>query len=70
MNFKTNKIMLNKLVEHKKDFFSVEDSIIIPDIKPDVLGIITTSSNLCVYKKEINNGRIKIDGGHRKPKCQ
>ena len=63
MNFKTNKIMLNKLVEHKKDFFSVEDSIIIPDIKPDVLGIITTSSNLCVYKKEINNGRIKIDGG-------
>ena len=63
MNFKTDKILLNQDVERKKDIFAVEDSVIIPDIKPDILSIIETSSNLYVYKKELNNGKIKIDGG-------
>lgn len=63
MNYKTDKILLNQLVEQKRDVFTIEDSIIIPDIKPDILGIITTSSNLYVYKKEINNGKVRVDGG-------
>ena len=63
MNYKTDKMLLNQLVEQKKDVFTIEDSIIIPDIKPDILSIITASPNLYVYKKELNGGRLKIDGG-------
>ena len=63
MNFKTDKISLNQEVERKKDIFTIDGSIIIPDNKPDILSIIETSSNLYVYKKELNNGKIKIEGG-------
>lgn len=63
MNFKTDKISLNQEVERKKDIFTIEESMIIPDNKPDILSIIETSSNLYVYKKELNNGKIKIEGG-------
>lgn len=63
MNFRTDKISLNQEVERKKDIFTIEDSVIIPDNKPDILSIVETSSNLCVYKKELNNGKIKVDGG-------
>ena len=63
MDYKTDKILLNQEIERKKDILVVEDSIIIPDINPDVLSIIDTSSNLFVYKKELNNGKIRVDGG-------
>lgn len=63
MNYKTDKILVRQEVERKREVFIVEDSVIIPDVKPDILSIIETSSNLYVYKKELNNGKIKIDGG-------
>lgn len=63
MDYKTDKILLNQEIERKKDILVVEDSIIIPDINPDVLSIIDTSSNLFVYKKELSKGKIRIDGG-------
>jgi len=63
MNIETEKIMLKQIIFRKKDFFVIEDSIIIPDIKPDILSIITTSANLYVSKKDCNNDKIKIDGG-------
>ncbi len=63
MDYKTDKILLNQEIERKKDILVVEDSIIIPDINPDVLSIIDTSSNLFVYKKELSNGKIRVDGG-------
>lgn len=63
MDYITDKILLNQEVERKKDIFVVEDSIIIPDVKPDILSIVNTSNNLYVYKKELNNSKVKIDGG-------
>ena len=36
MNFKTDKISLNQEVERKKDIFTIDGSIIIPDNKPDI----------------------------------
>lgn len=63
MNVETEKILLRQVIDTRKDVFVVEDNVIIPDVKPDILSIISSSSNLYVCKKEINNGKIKIDGG-------
>ena len=53
---------LNQIIEQKKDSFIIEDDCIVPDIKPDILNIINYSGTVCIYKKEIMDGKIKIDG--------
>ncbi len=63
MDFETEKICLNQIVTQKKDSFSAEENIIIPDVKPDILSTIDSCGNVYVYKKEIINGRLRIDGG-------
>ena len=63
MDFETEKIYLNQIISKKKECFSAEENIIIPDIKPDILSTIDSCGNIYVYKKEIVNGRLKIDGG-------
>lgn len=63
MDFETEKICLNQIVAQKRDTFCAEDNIIIPDVKPDILSTIDSSGNIYIYKKEIINGRLKIDGG-------
>lgn len=63
MNFETEKICLNQIIGKKEDMFSVEESIIIPDIKPDILSTVSSCGNIYVYKKEYVNGRLRIDGG-------
>lgn len=63
MDIETEKIFLNQVIAQKKELFSAEDNVIIPDIKPDILSVINTSANIYVYKKELINGRVKIDGG-------
>lgn len=40
----------------------MEEDFIVPDIKPDVLNTIDSSGIVCIYKKEIDTGKIKIDG--------
>jgi len=57
-----NNICLNKIVCKKKDVIVLEEDIIVPDIKPDILNTISTSGNICIYKKEILEEKIKIDG--------
>ncbi|MBP3503211.1 MAG: DUF3794 domain-containing protein [Clostridia bacterium] len=63
MDFETEKIYLNQIVSQRKECFSAEENIIIPDIKPDILSTIDSCGNMYIYKKEIVNGRLKIDGG-------
>ncbi len=53
---------INKLVAQKKEMIFVESDMIVPDSKPDVLKTINTSGTLCIYKKEIQQEKIKIDG--------
>lgn len=55
-------LSLNQIIEQKTDTFMIEDDCIVPDIKPDILNIINHSGIVCVYKKEIMDGKIKIDG--------
>ena len=60
----TNKenICVNKIVGNKKDFIFVEGDAIVPDIKPDILNIITTTGNAYIYKKEITDGKVRLEG--------
>ena len=55
-------ICINRVVERRKKEITLESSIIVPDVKPDIVKPIDLSGNVCIYKKEIINGRIKIDG--------
>ena len=58
-----NNICVNHIIGQKTENFVVEGDSIIPDIKPDIIGQISTSGTVCLYKKEITECKIRIDGG-------
>ena len=55
-------LCINKIVGSKKFNINVEGDSIIPDIKPDILNTINMTGNVCIYKKEILDGKIRLDG--------
>lgn len=55
-------ICINQKVGQKRDEIIVEGDVIVNDIKPDVLSIISTSGIPCVYKKEVMDGKVRLDG--------
>ena len=55
-------LCVNRLVEKQRKEVILENSIIVPDVKPDIVKPVDCSGNICIYKKEVINGRIKIDG--------
>ncbi len=57
-----NRITINKKVVEKVKIIEVTGDIIVPDIKPDIINIINTNGNAYVYKEEISQGRIRVDG--------
>lgn len=56
-------LCLNQIIGKSKENIVVEGDIIIPDIKPDILSSINTCGNVCIYKKEVMDGKVKIEGG-------
>lgn len=57
-----NRIMINKKVVEKTKIIEVSGDIIVPDIKPDIINIINTNGNSYIYKEDISNGRLRVDG--------
>ena len=55
-------VCISKIIDQKNESVIVEADSIIPDVKPDILSAISTSGTVCIYKKEILDGRIRIDG--------
>ncbi len=55
-------VCINQLVGIKSENRIIEGDMIVPDIKPDILNVIRSSGNVCIYKKEVLEGKIKIDG--------
>lgn len=55
-------ICINQEADRKKEVFQVENDMIVNDIKPDVLNIINTSGIICLSKKEIVDGKLKLEG--------
>lgn len=56
-------LCVNQIIGKAKENILAEGDVIIPDIKPDILSTINTSGTVCVYKKEVLEGKIRIDGG-------
>lgn len=64
MSIKTSKenICVNQIVGQKEENFMVQGDEIVPDIKPDILNIISSNGTVCIYKKEIQDGKVKFEG--------
>ena len=56
-------VCVNQIIGKARETIYAENDIIIPDIKPDILSVVNTSGTICVYKKELLDGKVKIDGG-------
>lgn len=55
-------ICVNHIIGQKTENFIAEGDSIIPDIKPDIINEVCTSGTVCIYKKEINEGKVRLDG--------
>lgn len=55
-------LSINKLVAEKKEIIFAEGDMIVPDSKPDILNTICTSGVVSVYKKEVQDEKIRLDG--------
>ena len=53
---------INKLITTKKEMIQVEGDMIVPDSKPDILNTICTSGIVCIYRKEVLDEKIKLEG--------
>ena len=56
------RVCINQIVGQNSKEAEVEGDVIVNDIKPDVLNIISADGITCVYKKEVMDGKIRIDG--------
>lgn len=56
------KICVNKIIGRKKEIIEAKGDVIVPDIKPDILNSISASGVVCITKKEILDGKIRIEG--------
>ena len=55
-------LCINKLVTEKKEIIFVEGDMIVPDSKPDILDTICTSGVVSIYKKEVQDEKVRLDG--------
>ncbi len=62
VNVAKENLCIHKLVSEKNEIVFIEGDMIVPDSKPDILNTIGTSGMACVYKKELLEGKLKIDG--------
>ena len=53
---------VNQIVQNKKDVYIIESDCIVPDVKPDIIEIISTNGILTIYKKEVMDGKILVTG--------
>ena len=55
-------LTINKLIAEKKEIIFVEGDMIVPDSKPDILNTICTSGVVSIYKQEVQDEKVRIDG--------
>lgn len=55
-------LSINQVIGEKNDTIIAEEDFVVPDIKPDILNIIQTSGTVCVYKKDVGDSNVKIEG--------
>ena len=55
-------LSVNQIIAEKKENIAISGDCIVPDIKPDILEIIGTNGIVNVYKREVMDGKVRIDG--------
>ena len=55
-------LVINQIVANKSEFATIEGACIVPDVKPDIMNIIGTSGVVSIYKREVSDGKVRIDG--------
>lgn len=55
-------LCVNQIIGQKTDTAMVEEDFVVPDIKPDILNTIHTNGTICIYKKEVMDGKVRLDG--------
>ena len=55
-------LCINQVIGQRTDTAMVEEDFVVPDIKPDILNTIRTNGTVCIYKKEVMDGKVRIDG--------
>ena len=55
-------VCINHIVGQSIKEVIIEGDVIVNDVKPDVLNIISTEGLPCVYKKEVMDGKVRVDG--------
>lgn len=55
-------LCINRIIGSKNFNLTIEGDVVIPDTKPDILSAVNMTGNVCIYKKEILEGKIRLDG--------
>jgi hypothetical protein len=55
-------VNINKQLFSSSKKIELQEDIIVPDVKPDIVNIIDSSSNSYIYKIEKANGSIRVEG--------
>jgi len=59
---KKNNVCVSQLLEEKTQTVMIETDCIIPDSKPDILSVMSTNGTICMYKKEVQEKKVKLEG--------
>lgn len=51
-----------KQVSSGEKNINISNDIIVPDVKPDIVKIVSSTANTYIYKEDIQEGRFKIEG--------
>lgn len=57
-----SKLAINQVITNKNETIEVDGDCIVPDVKPDILEIVGTSGVVNIYKKEVMDGKVRVDG--------
>lgn len=59
---KKEKVCINKNIKTILKKVEIKEGVLIPDIKPDIVNVISTSENVYISKEIVEDGRVKVDG--------
>ena len=57
-----NNLCINQIIGQKTEKIVIEGDEIVPDVKPDILNVVSANGNVCIYKKDVQDGKVKLDG--------
>lgn len=62
LDINKEKLCINQLVGQKNEIIEIEGDVIVNDIKPDILSIISVKAKVHTKQKEVLDSKVRIDG--------